>query len=328
MALHHRGWTGLVLMLVMIVPGYAAGLDDGDAAEAVKYLNVLLRSYPDSTNAAAMSELLESQLKAGHYELASREELAKALTRDLRSVHHDFHLGVRFAENAPTDDAAHNLDDPAVIERLRSENFGFEQVRIFEGNIGYLRITALNDATVAGETAIAALTLLQHVDALIIDIRGNLGGEPNMVRLLHSAFFDSPTHMNTIVYTDGRKPNREEQWTDPALPRIDPLHDIPLYILTNRLVASAAEDFAYSLQARQRAVVVGGTTLGAAHPGTSHYREDLQLSFGMPHGYVVNPVTGTDWEGTGIEPDVVADDDDVLETAVSLARKSLPRLSK
>ena len=92
----------------------------------------------------------------------------------------------------------------------------------------------------------------------------NLGGEPNMVRLLQSAFFDLSTHMNTIAYTDGRNPKREEQWTIPGLAGIDMLYGVPLYIVTNRQVASAAEDFAYSLQVRKRAVVVGGTTLGAA----------------------------------------------------------------
>lgn len=128
--------------------------------------------------------------------------------------------------------------------------------------------------------------------------------------------------MNTIVYTDGRDQSREEQWTNPALAGVETLYGVPLYIVTSRLVASAAEDFAYSLQARDRAVVVGGTTLGAAHTGMSHYRDDLQLSFGMPHSYVVNPLTGTDWEGVGIIPDVIANDYDALKTALQLARKT------
>lgn len=183
--------AGIALTLLLAVTAVASS--ENDAEEAVRYLDCLLRSYPDPEDAAAMSALIKSQLKAGHYNLGSRDELAQALTRDLRSVQHDFHLGVRYSPDVPTDDAAHNLDDPAVIERLESENFGFEQVQIFDGNIGYLRLTALQDATVAGETANSALALLQHVDALIIDIRGNLGGEPNMVRLLQSAFFASPT---------------------------------------------------------------------------------------------------------------------------------------
>lgn len=93
----------------------------------------------------------------------------------------------------------------------------------------------------------------------------------------------------------------------------------PIYILISEQVASGAEAFAYGLQAWKRATLVGGRTLGAAHPGESHYREDLQMNFSVPFGYVVNPVTGRDWEGIGVLPDVEAPDDSALEVALNLA---------
>ncbi len=313
-------WAIVVIAFALSQVGRAEDLQQSDAAEAVDYFSELFEQYPDQSVAGEMVELINSKLEAGAYaDLETREDLAKALTADVRSVRRDFHLGVQYSETSPNDDAAHNLDKPEVIDALRKENFGFDEVRILEGNVGFMHISALNDVSVAGETARYALGFLKNADAVIIDIRGNLGGEPNMVRLLESAFFDEPTLMNTIHYTDGRDDAVEEIWTDPALAGVETLWRAPLYILTTRLVASGAEDFAYSLQARQRATIVGGTTLGAAHPGTSHYRDDLQLNFNMPHGYVVNPVTGTDWEGVGVTPDVETTDEDAFETARRLA---------
>ena len=295
-----------------------------DPAEAVAYFSELFVQYPDRDIARKMVALITKNLEAGVYSnLDTRAALAKALTADVRSVRRDFHLGVTYSATSPTEDAAHNLDKSEVIERLRKENFGFQEARILEGNIGFLRITALNDVSVAGDAARHAFGFLQNSDAIIIDIRGNLGGEPNMVQLIESAFFSEPTLMNTIHYTDGRENAVEEIWTDPALIPIDTLADVPLFILTSLYVASGAEDLAYALQARGRAVIVGSKTLGAAHPGTSHYRADLRLNFNMPHGYVVNPVTGGDWEGVGVTPDVEASEDKALETSKSIAWSQL-----
>lgn len=317
-------WAIVVMFFVLCQVARAEDLKQTDVAEAVAYFSELFEQYPDQSAAREMVDLITSKLDAGAYAaLETREDLAKALTADVRSVRRDFHLGVQYAEASPTEDAAHNLDKPEVIDALRKGNFGFDEVRILEGNVGLMRISALHDVSVAGETARHALGFLKNTDALIVDIRGNLGGEPNMVRLLESAFFEEPTLMNTIHYTDGRDDPIEEIWTDPALAGVDTLWRAPLYVLTSRLVASGAEDLAYSLQAQGRAKIVGATTLGAAHPGTSHYRDDLQLNFSMPHGYVVNPVTGKDWEGVGVAPDAQASDEDALETAKRLAWEKL-----
>lgn len=295
-------------------------LQTNDVVEAVSYLGQLLGQYPDSHAAKEMTDMLDDNLNNGRYDnLDSREALAKALTRDLRAVKHDFHLGVQYSAELSTEDAAHHLDKPEVMKRLRAENFGFGDARVLEGNIGYLRISALHDISVAADTANCALGFLQHVNVLIVDIRNNLGGEPTMVRHLLSAFFAERTHLNTLHYTDGRDNVVEEIWTDPSLHADVSFANMPLYILTNYHVASGAEDLAFSAQALGRATIIGETTLGAAHPGTSHYREDLQLNFNMPHGYVVNPVTKGDWEGVGVSPDYEVSGEDAMEAAVRMA---------
>lgn len=298
----------------------AQTMKECDPAQAVEYLTTLLKGYPDQAIATEMSDLIRSNLVQGRYDdLETREALAKALTADVRSVRRDFHLGVMYSPVPPTDDAGHNLDKPEVLERLSKENFGFDEVRILDGNVGFLHVSALYPTSVAGDTAQHALGFLQNVDALIIDVRNNLGGEPDMVRLIQSAFFAQPTHLNTLHYTDGRDPATDEIWTDPSLVTTHSLADVPIAVLTSLYVASGAEDFAYSLQARGRAVIIGERTLGASHPGESHYNEALQLNFSVPHGYVVNPVTQTDWEGSGVEPDIKATPESIMDTALKWA---------
>lgn len=305
---------------LVAVNATASELQEDDPAKSVAYLQQLLESYPDQIVAAQMSMLLTINLESGNYgALQTRQALAKALTTDVRLVERDFHLGVMFAPTSPTEDAAHHLDNVETLERLRKTNFGFEEARILQGNVGYLRISALHDISVAVPAAKHALGFVQHVDALIIDIRGNLGGEPNMVRLIQSVFFEKPTHLNTLHYTDGREQSTEEIWTDPALVDIDTLVHTPIYVLISEQVASAAESFAYALQTQKRATLVGGRTLGAAHPGESHYREDLQLNFSVPNGYAVNPISGKDWEGVGVIPDIESSDATALDTALERA---------
>lgn len=318
------GATLLIFAIGLIGAASAEEMQKSDPGRAVAYFSELFDQYPNQKVASEMIAILAENLESGQYEsLKTREDLAKALTADVRSVRRDFHLGVQYAATSPVDDAAHNLDKPEVLDGLRKKNFGFEEARILEGNVAFIKITALNDVSVAGDTARYALGFASNADAVIIDIRGNLGGEPNMVRLLESAFFEKRTLMNTIYYTDGRDDAVEEIWTDPQLVGIEKLYRTPVFILISRFVASGAEDLAYSMQAQGRATIVGTQTLGAAHPGMSHYREDLRLSFSMPHGYVVNPITGTDWEGVGVVPDVEVPDGASLREAKAQAWKAI-----
>ncbi len=322
--LSRRCGVGFCIISLCMSAACANGLQRNDPAEAIAYLDQLLDQYPLPEHANRMKEVLQENLDNGDYgSLSNREELAKALTADLRSIKHDFHLGVQYSPNAPTDDAAHNLDDPNVRERLRKTNYGFQELRILEGNVGFLKITALDAPEVARNTALHALGFLQNTDALIIDLRGNMGGEPEMVQLILSAFFTENTHLNTIHYTDGRENDVIEIWSDSSLVNGVTFDGKSIYVITNFYVASGAEDFAYSLQAQERATIVGRKTLGAAHPGTSHYRADLQLNFNMPHGFVVNPITKTDWEGVGILPDVETTDEQAVDEALSLAWEAI-----
>jgi C-terminal processing protease CtpA/Prc len=94
----------------------------------------------------------------------------------------------------------------------------------------------------------------------------------------------------------------------------------PVYVLTSSRTFSAAEEFAYDLQSRKRAVIVGETTGGGAHPGGVTRVEDDFAVF-VPSGRAINPVTGTNWEGTGVRPEIAVVADSAIAAALSDARK-------
>jgi retinol-binding protein 3 len=88
----------------------------------------------------------------------------------------------------------------------------------------------------------------------------------------------------------------------------------PVYVLTSDQTFSGAEEFAYDVQTQQRGEVVGDTTGGGAHPGGMR-RVTEHFGVWVPSGRAVNPVTGTNWEGVGVRPDVPVVASEALRTA-------------
>jgi hypothetical protein len=164
------------------------------------------------------------------------------------------------------------------------------------------------------------MNFVAHCDALIFDLRQNHGGYPSMVQLITSYLYDpEPRHINTFY----RRPTDDTQqfWTFPHVPGIR-RPDIPVYVLTSSATGSGAEEFAYNLKHMERATLVGETTVGAAHPVT---KEVILRDFAvrLPYGRPINPVTGSNWEGRGVEPHVAVPAEDALKRAHLLAVEHL-----
>jgi hypothetical protein len=269
--------------------------------------------------AKTIGERLRQNLWDGRYEGISLDMLAMRLTEDLRSVNNDLHLRAR---RVPPEEQTLNEVDPEEaarqqFERARRGNFGFARVEILEGNVGYLDLRGFQNTRIGGETAVAAMGFLANVDALIIDLRQNGGGSPSMVQLLTSYFFAEPTHLNS--FQNRGQEQIDQFWTLPHVPG-KKLVDTPLFVLTSAGTFSAAEEFTYNLKNLERATIVGQTTGGGAHPGGTHTVEGLMDVF-VPDGRAINPITGTNWEGTGIEPHVVVPTGRALDEALRLAQE-------
>jgi C-terminal processing protease CtpA/Prc len=159
---------------------------------------------------------------------------------------------------------------------------------------------------------------LNHVDAIIFDLRDNRGGYSSMVSLISAYLFNHPEYMY-----DPRESPTQQSWTLSPV-RGNRLADKPVYVLTSSSTISAAEQFCYDLKMLRRVTLVGETTHGSAHAGVFH-RIDDHFGMGIPEARAINPFSKTDWEGTGVEPDVKVKAAEALETAKKLAESRLQR---
>jgi C-terminal processing protease CtpA/Prc len=273
--------------------------------------------------ARSIGETLQASLAAGDYDaLAAPEAFAERLTTDLQAVSHDKHIRVRYSRVArlyggpEEEDSA--VETEEAIALARSQNFGFYKVERLDGNIGYLDLRSFWGAQTpgAGETAVAAMNLLAHTDALIVDLRRNGGGSPTMIALLTSFLFEAePVHLNSFYE---RPADRHTQsWTLPYVPG-QRTPDKPVYVLTSNRTFSAAEEFTYNLKNLKRATIVGETTGGGANPG-GYISATPHFHVFVPTGRAINPITSTNWEGTGVEPDMRVPQADALDAAYRLA---------
>jgi len=298
-------------------------LSGPDRAEIITAVSEILNeSYVFADVAAAMSRLIESNLENKNYDgFRTLGELTRQLTEDLRSVSHDLHLRVdplhEIAEEDPEEEAAIRARE---LDSLRRVNYGFRKVEVRPGNIGYLQLTEFDDAAVAGNTAVATMNYLANCDALIVDLRENGGGEPSMIQLISSYFFEEPQHLNSFYI---RKDDKTQQFWTQARVQGPKLIDTPIYVLTSSDTFSAAEEFAYNLKNMKRATIVGETTGGGAHPVVLEHRRNAMVTVTVPHGRAINPITGTNWEGAGVKPDINVPAEKALIAAEIEARKAL-----
>jgi hypothetical protein len=272
--------------------------------------------YPET--AQKMSEALGERLKHGAYDAVTDGDVfAAALTNDLQDVSHDHHLRVNYSPyKMPAEEKGPAGEEKAMRRKqLERDNCGFVKVEILPGNIGYLKFNFFGDPEECGPTAIAAMTFLSHVDAIIFDLRENGGGDPKMIALISTYLFDKPTHLNDLY---NRKDDETTQyWTLPYVPG-DRLAETPAFVLTSKMTFSGAEEFSYNLKNLKRATIIGEATGGGAHPVDGHKIDD-HFMIAVPFARAVNPLSKTNWEGTGVAPDVEAKASDALDVAVKMA---------
>jgi len=282
----------------------------------------LNENYVFPETAKKMEQTLRRHQKRGEYDaVMDGEKFAALLTAHLQEVSHDKHLRVNFrVVRFPDDLAAPGPQQEAENRRMTERvNCGFEKVELLAGNVGYVKFNMFANPAQCGETAIAAMNFLANADAIVFDLRDNGGGDPAMIALISTYLFDQPTHLNDIW---NRKAGTTQQyWTLPVVPG-KRLSAAPAFVLTSSRTFSGAEEFSYNLKNLKRATIVGETTGGGAHPVHGE-RIDDRFMIGVPFARAINPITKTNWEGTGVEPDVKVPAADALATAQKLAAEKL-----
>ena len=318
-------------IIVLLMPMAAWAQEDFLVDRAMRHAVVtavadsLEQAYIFPKVASAMARDVKARLVRGEYDsLSSARGLASVVTSHLRAISHDKHIVVE-ASSAPIPRAGISDEPPAErLKRKRREsafiNFGFRGVQRLRGNIGYLDLSAFERLAFGRETAEAAMRFVTNTDALIIDVRDNDGGQPDMVAFLISHLVDHATRLTGIAW--GREGRMEESRTV-EIPDSLKYVGKKVYVLTsNTGTVSAAEAFAYDLKLLKRATLVGETSAGAANPGGMVRLTDRFRMF-LPTGRAVSPITGTNWEGVGVKPDVEVPATSALKVAHLDALRSL-----
>jgi C-terminal processing protease CtpA/Prc len=239
-------------------------------------------------------------------------EFANVVTKEFEKLAHDSHLRLDYDPQQ----AQFNDDSKALQQhhftRARRKNFGFIKAENLQGNIGYLALNEFAPRAVAESIAVGALAFVANTSALIFDIRGNGGGMPDMVQLLISYLVDTEPQPLSGIYS--RATNLTETWQTLTEIPGQRMVNVPVYVLVDRQTHSAAEAFAYDLQALKRATIIGERTRGGAHL-VEFYPLAETFVLMLPIARAINPITGGNWQGTGVIPDIEVPTEAALQVA-------------
>ncbi len=316
----------LMLLFVGITDAAAQPAIDKDfKKQTVLTIDKLMNDfyvYPEV--AKKTGDHLKKQLESGHFDQYSDlESFSKALTQEVQAINKDKHMKVRPSQGMMRNNAPMSSEDhvEALLKNIKmpqGSKGGFFEAKKLRGNIGYLEIRGFANPAEGAPVADAYMKLLQDADAMIIDLRKNGGGSPEMVQYLCSYFFDKKVHLNSIYHREGNK--TKDYWT---LENVNgqKMPEVPLFVLTSNYTFSGAEEFSYNMQTQKRATLIGETTGGGANPGGVR-RINEQLAIFIPDGAAKNPITKTNWEGTGVVPEVKTTAEAALEKGIELATKA------
>ena len=274
--------------------------------------------YVDENMGKEIGSLLIAQLEKGDYDkIILPSVFAQVVTKDLRSLNDDLHLYLTYTSTGgiPTESV-----NETSSNKGSETNFGFQEIKFIDRSIGYLKINHFSNwdyASGARKKVAEIMGIFKSCKALIVDLRDNKGGVPYISSFLASYFFDDqPVHLADF-YT--RYNNyRYGIYTEPNVPGYK-YPDIPLFILVNSQSASAAEEFAFWLQNKKRATVIGQKTAGAGYGALNHRLSD-RFTVSISSEEEIDPITKKGFQGTGVIPNIIVEDSLIYSTAIQLAK--------
>ncbi len=342
-------WNLLFILLIFAYSSYAQqkmiiqqaktpAISEESKAEMVSNIGELFESnYVFPEKGKVVNNKLKEYLGNGRYKDEKDLNLfLELIKKDIQSIIQDAHFNLihfpvdRMMNWVNEDDSEETKEEAQnmVNQEAQIRNFGIAEVKILEGNIGYLNINSFNAPVEGAKPQLAAaFNLLQFTDALIIDMRQNGGGLPEYVSLVESYFFKKPTLLSKIY---NRTSNTTTEYVTEENPGGQKYLDKKLYILTGPATGSGGEALPYNLQAFQKATVVGEGTIGGANgftPIMLDFQDLGRLAVLMPDMRVENVRTKSNWENIGVKPDIEVPAKQALDMAHTTALKELMNAS-
>lgn len=325
--MHHRSLT-LALLLSLALPLHAESppqpITAAERHTVIATLGEQLQSkyvFPEA--AAKLATALRAREAEGAYAGATDvAAFAEALGKDMRTLGKDGHFSVEHAPDfkpRPQGYLPSSEELAGAREEAARYGYGIEKLTRLPGNVGYFELRGFGPTELVGDALTAAMTVLSGTDAMIIDLRRNGGGEPNTVAHLMSHFFaqGDERHLNDL-YSRASESTRQ-YWTNPA---VAVRYVKPVYVLTSKRTFSGGEEFSYDMQTQKRGVIVGESTGGGSNPGDMYPVGAGFIAF-IPDGRAINPVTKTNWEHTGVKPDIAVPAADAQKIAHAASLKAL-----
>lgn len=239
------------------------------------------------------------------------KDFVKALSVEIQKITNDKHLNV--TPPRPPRSPQNNSDFTSrhLTNLVRFRSGGFGKIDLLEGNVGYVKLKGFRREDLSKVDDV--MNYLSTADAIIIDLRENGGG--NSLGLYWSSYFFKKDIHLTGTY-ERRTDTKVELKTVSV--KGNKRLDMPIFILTSNYTFSAAEAFAYDLQSRKRAIIIGETTGGGAHP-VDFIRLPKGYGLIVPYAESINPITKSNWEGVGVVPDIKTSKEESLTKAKELA---------
>lgn len=302
-----------------------------DIIEAVA--SVLEDYYIGEEMSIKLKKKLLKNLKSGAYKnVKTRDAFAKLIEDQCQEISKDKHIQLGFSPTKSDKNETKTNDNKKKRAGKYDpfENFGFQRVRIFEEKkTGRVKIGVFMGKKEARETIDKIFESFADMESIIIDLRDCIGGEGEMVNYVMSYFFEAKPIKYSTVYNRNRDIKKDKFTLGPnKIPANKRLLKQKLYILTSNFTFSGGEAFSYHMKHFKRATIVGETTGGGANMcmpvGLEIEDEDTKSIIGkyeilVPIIKLTNVITGTNWEGVGVKPDVETTADDAWEEAFELA---------
>src|SRR3954468_4815216 len=256
------------------------------------------RLFPDHDRGERLERALEERF--GDDARAVSDDVC----REVETVAHGFsrHLALEYVADGSlvpdTDPPGWPPQDPREV-RSRAASVG-EVARRPDG-VGVLALDGLDGVHLAAPYLQAAFALLRGARGVVLDLRRNGGGDPGTVTLVLDWLLGAePTHVSDVIYRDRTR----QWWTTGRLAALATPPETPVSVVVGERTFSSGEALAYHLQSQGRARVVGQRTAGAAdHITPARIRGHVRAF--LPEARVRDAVTGANWEGTGVVPDVL-----------------------